>query len=88
VAEIAAPLPVLLQAWADVEEVQHIDVTALDGDYCRCSLSARDGVDLRPVIFRMAAERGWGLRELTRGKHSLEDIFIKLTRGEKEEEHT
>jgi ABC-2 type transport system ATP-binding protein len=85
VAEIAAPLPELLQAWSDVDTVQHMDVAAIDGDYCRCTLAARDGIDLRPIVFKMAAERGWALRELTRGKHSLEDIFIKLTRAEKEE---
>jgi ABC-2 type transport system ATP-binding protein len=85
VAEIAAPLPELLDAWSDDENVLHLDVAAIDGEFCRCTLSARDGIDLRPIVFKMAAERGWSLRELSRGRHSLEDIFIKLTRAEKEE---
>jgi ABC-2 type transport system ATP-binding protein len=85
IAEIAAPMGELMLAWAEVETVMHVDVAAADGDYCRCSLTPRDGVDLRPVVYDMARERGWRLRVLTRGRHTLEDIFIKVTRGEKEE---
>lgn len=85
VAEIAAPMHELIQAWAEVDTVMHVDVSAIDGKYHRCSLTPRDGVDLRPSVFDLVKERGWSLRELTRGRHSLEDIFIKVTRGDKEE---
>src|SRR5687768_198576 len=85
IAEIAAPMPDLIQAWAEVETVMHVDVSAMDGEYSRCSLTPRDGIDLRPVVFDLAKRRGWTLRELTRGRHTLEDIFIKVTRGEREE---
>ena len=85
IAEIAAPMPELIQAWAELETVMHVDVSAADGEFNRCSLTPRDGVDLRPIVFDLAKERGWKLRELTRGKHTLEDIFIKVTRGEREE---
>lgn len=85
IAEIAAPLPELMQAWAEVDTVMHVDVAAADGDFNRCSLTPRDGIDLRPIVFDIARERGWRLRELTRGRHTLEDIFVKVTRGEKEE---
>jgi ABC-2 type transport system ATP-binding protein len=85
VAEIAAPMDELIQVWAEIETVMHVDVSAADGEYSRCSLTPRDGVDLRPVVYEVARERGWKLRELTRGRHTLEDIFIKVTRGEKED---
>jgi ABC-2 type transport system ATP-binding protein len=85
VAEIAAPMEELIQVWAEIETVMHVDVSAADGEYSRCSLTPRDGVDLRPVVYEVARERGWKLRELTRGRHTLEDIFIKVTRGEKED---
>jgi ABC-2 type transport system ATP-binding protein len=85
IAEIAAPMPELMQVWSDVESILHADVAAADGEYFRCSLTPRDGVDLRPIVFDLVRERGWALRELTRGRHTLEDIFIKLTRGEREE---
>jgi ABC-2 type transport system ATP-binding protein len=85
IAEIAAPMPDLIQAWAELDTIMHVDVAGIDGEYNRCSLTPRDGVDLRPVVFEVAKQRGWTLRELTRGRHSLEDIFIKVTRGEREE---
>jgi ABC-2 type transport system ATP-binding protein len=85
IAEIAAPMPELMQAWAEIETVMHVDIAAIDGVYHRCALTSRDGIDLRPAVFQLAKEKGWALRELTRGRHSLEDIYIKVTRGEKEE---
>jgi ABC-2 type transport system ATP-binding protein len=85
VAEIAAPLPELMHAWTEVETVMHVDVAGIDGEFNRCTLTPRDGVDLRPLVFEMAKERNWRLRELTRGRHTLEDIFVKVTRGEGEE---
>jgi hypothetical protein len=33
----------------------------------------------------MACERGWPLRELSRSRHSLEDIFVQVTRAHKED---
>ncbi len=85
VAEIAAPMPELMEAWAELETVMHVDVAAIDGEFNRCTLTARDGIDLRDVVFQLAKDRGWKLRELTRSRHTLEDIFIKVTRSEKEE---
>ena len=37
-------------------------------------------------FLRWCMERGWKLRELSRVRHSLEDIYIRLTRPESEEE--
>jgi hypothetical protein len=42
-------------------------------------LTPRNGMDLRPLVFALARERGWDLRELTRHRHSLEDIYVQLT---------
>ena len=43
-------------------------------------------VDLRPYIFSLVCERSWQLRELTRRRHSLEDIYMQVTRPAEEEE--
>jgi hypothetical protein len=48
-------------------------------------LTPRNGVDIRPVIFEEARSRGWALRELTRSRQTLEDIFVQVIRGDKEE---
>ena len=63
-----------------------LDVAATESEYHRCALTAAGGQDLRPLIFTLVRERGWKLRELSRVRHSLEDIYIRLTRPESEEE--
>lgn len=84
-AEIAAPAAELKECWAQLPEIEHYDVSPVEGDYFRCALTARDGMDLRPLVFELARERGWPLRELTRNRHSLEDIYVQVTRPEEEE---
>ena len=85
VAELAAPRADLELCWEQMAEVEHFDVSAAEGEYHRCALTPRAGVDLRPRIFELAKERGWPLRELTRSRHSLEDIFVHVTKREQEE---
>jgi len=85
IAEIAAPPEELRDCWARTAEVEQFDVSAAEGEYYRCALTPRDGVDLRPQVFALARERGWPLRELTRSRHSLEDIYVRVTRPEEEE---
>jgi ABC-2 type transport system ATP-binding protein len=86
IAEIAGPLEELRQCWDQAPEVEHFDLAVTDGEYVRCSLSARPGIDLRPQIFATVCARGWKLRELTHSGHSLEDIFVRVTRADREEE--
>jgi ABC-2 type transport system ATP-binding protein len=85
VAEIAAPEAELLECWAQMPEIEHFDVAPTEGEYFRCTLMPRDGMDLRPRVYALTRERGWCLRELTRSRHSLEDIYVQVTRPEEEE---
>ncbi|MBU6411560.1 MAG: ABC transporter ATP-binding protein, partial [Verrucomicrobia bacterium] len=80
IAEIAAPAEALRQCWAQMPEIEHAEVSAAEGEFHRCILTPRDGTDLRPVIFTVALQNGWVLRELTRNRHSLEDIYVQVTR--------
>jgi ABC-2 type transport system ATP-binding protein len=84
-AEIAAPLADLREYWTTRPEVEDFDISAAEGDYYRCVLTPHNGVDLRPQIFALARERGWPLRELTRNRPSLEDIYVRVTRPDEEE---
>jgi len=86
VAEIAAPWEDLKALWEQWPEIEQVDMAAAEGAYVRCTLTARAGADLRPQLFSVVCERGWQLRELTRSRHSLEDIFVQVTRPNKEEE--
>jgi len=86
IAEIAAPLAELKECWAQLLEIEQFDVSAADGEYFRCALTPRDGVDLRPLVFATVRARGWSLRELTRSRHTLEDIYLQVTKPNEEEE--
>ena len=85
IAEIAASAETLRAAWDNLPEVEHFDISAIDGEFFRCALTPRDGCDLRPVIFALAQKNGWTLRELTRSRHSLEDIYVQVTKPKSEE---
>jgi len=86
IAEIAAPADELREAWSQMPGIEQFDVSPCDGEFQRCALTPRDGYDLRPAIFALAQERGWVMRELTRSRHSLEDIYVQVTRPTEEEE--
>lgn len=86
IAEIAAPQPDLRACWEAIAEVEHFDLSASEGEYIRCALTARPGIDLRPQVFSIVTERGWKLRELSHSRHSLEDVFVRMTRADKEED--
>jgi len=86
VAEMAAPAEELREQLAQLPQVAHFDVSEIDGTFMRCVLTPRDGLDLRPLIWLLAHERGWLLRELTRSRHTLEDIYVQITKPKEEEE--
>jgi ABC-2 type transport system ATP-binding protein len=86
IAEISAPLAALRELWTQTADVEHFEISPSEGDYWRCALTARNGLDLRPLIFKLVREQGWPLRELTRNRHSLEDIYLQVTRPDEEEE--
>ena len=86
VAEIAAPTSALKEAFRDLPDALRMDFEAIDGDFHRLTLTPKAGVDLRPAVFDLVRSNGWTLRELTRRHHSLEEIFVHLTRGKKEAE--
>ena len=86
IAEIAAPPDELRACWEQFPEIEYYDLSPTEGEFHRCALTPRDGMDLRPQIFALARERGWVLRELTRNRHSLEDIYVRVTRPDDEGE--
>jgi ABC-2 type transport system ATP-binding protein len=79
VAEIEATPEAIREAFRDLPEVASIDIQAAAGRFQRVVLTPRAGEDLRPVVFEQVRQQDWGLRELTRPRLSLEDIFIHLT---------
>ena len=85
VAEIAAPLPELQALFHQMSEIESCDVAPAEGPFYRCAITPVGGADLRTLIADLARQQGWPLRELTRSRYSLEDIFMRVTRHEEEE---
>ena len=85
VAEVDAPSAELRRAFEEMPAVERFDIAPADGAFQRCSLTPTNGADLRPMIYDLARQQGWTLRELTRSRYSLEDIFMRVTRREEEE---
>ena len=67
-------------------ELVLIDDGSTDGSTDAIRSLAKQDERVRPVIFALARARGWSLRELTRSRHSLEDIYVQVTRPGEEEE--
>ena len=82
--ELEAEPDVLETAWEEMAAVEHHRITPAEGRFQRCRLTPRDGMDLRPEIAALARTRGWPLRELTRDRHTLEDIFVHITRKDED----
>lgn len=74
---------------AGVEGVRDVRVRSTDEDEASSlvAMEIRAGVasDLRPVIFRRAAEGGFEIYELYRIRTSMEEVFHQLTQGEQDE---
>lgn len=58
----------------------------LEADCCAFRLESAAGADLREAVFQTCARQGLPLLELRRDTLTLEDIFLKLTSGDVEEE--
>jgi ABC-2 type transport system ATP-binding protein len=80
IAEIKGDADEVRQALAALEAVDHVHVEAEDG-WNRCRVAAAGSEDVREAVARVAAENRWPLRELTRTRASLEDVFHRITVG-------
>jgi ABC-2 type transport system ATP-binding protein len=85
IAEISANGDDVRAILSNLPDVEHLEISAADGNFQRCALTPREGRDLRGEIFSLARERDWTLRELTRSRHSLEDIYVQVTKPPEEE---
>jgi ABC-2 type transport system ATP-binding protein len=83
VAEIDATPEAIREAFRDLPEVAALEIQAAAGAFQRVAFTPKSGQDLRPLVFEQVRQHDWSLRELTRPRLSLEDIFIQLTQKKK-----
>jgi ABC-2 type transport system ATP-binding protein len=69
-----------------VEGVESITAKLIEDGCVRVAVTPKPGDDPREEIYQAVAANGWTLRELTRTRTTLEDIFVQITREEDEAE--
>ncbi len=69
-----------------VPGVASVRMEAGDDERVRCVLHPKPEADPTEEIFEAVKRGGWKLRELSRSRTSLEDIFVQITREEDEAE--
>jgi len=77
IAEISGPAEEIRQAVAALDGVGQVEIRSEDG-WHRLAISPSQRADVRADIFKLAAEKGWSLREIRREVASLEDYFVKI----------
>jgi ABC-2 type transport system ATP-binding protein len=69
-----------------IEGVESISTRLLEDGCVRVAVTPKPGEDPRERIYQAVAANGWTLRELTRARTTLEDIFVQITHEEDEAE--
>jgi ABC-2 type transport system ATP-binding protein len=80
-AEIAATPEAITARFDGSPGVKSVCVEPLEGGYCQVTLVPEGEEDLRPSVYEAAREMNWPLRELTRERQSLEEMFVRLTQA-------
>jgi ABC-2 type transport system ATP-binding protein len=85
IVEIAPGFDNPAEIWAGMPGIATFEAKTVDDEYQQWALTPLDGTDLRPTVFALVQARGWKLRELSRSRHTLEDIYVQITNPTEEE---
>ncbi len=65
-------------ALGTVEGVKRVELVSA-GEWSEFRMEAMDGQDPREMVWKLALDRGWAVRELSRNRATLEDAFAEIT---------
>jgi ABC-2 type transport system ATP-binding protein len=85
-AEVRGPGSEVQSKLRGVEGVESIECRVGEDGLVRVTVQPKAGADPREAIYKLVAANGWTLRDLSRSRTSLEDIFVQVTREEDEAE--
>ena len=77
IAEIKGPAAEVKKEVSALAGVGSVTARAVDG-WNRLAVTPAGDADVREDIFKLAAQKGWTLREMRREVASLEDYFVKI----------
>ncbi len=81
---VAGPSQAVVTAVRELPQVEAIRSEGVDGETVVLVVSSPQGDALRRALAAMVVQRGWGLLELRPLPMSLEDLFVRLVREERE----
>ena len=84
--EVRAPLNEVEAKLSAVAGIESMTAKLGVDSYVEVLVQPKAGGDPREDLARVIAENGWALRELSRSRTTLEDIFVQVTREEDEAE--
>jgi ABC-2 type transport system ATP-binding protein len=84
--EVLAPLSGVESKLSTVDGVESITANIGADGYVSVVVHPKAGTDPREGLYNVVAGNGWTLRELSRARTTLEDIFVQITRDEDEAE--
>jgi ABC-2 type transport system ATP-binding protein len=85
-AELRGPAAEIQLVLPTIPGVASATVEAGEDALVQAIIEPQPGADPREAIFAAAVQHQWTLRELSRSRTSLEDIFVHVTREEDEAE--
>ena len=79
VLEVKADAEIARKELQGITSVDGVNVSILEDGFCRLTIHPRNDEDLREPAYQLVREKGWILRELTRRRQTLEDVFVQIT---------
>jgi ABC-2 type transport system ATP-binding protein len=76
--EVMAPSSVVIDKIQQLSEVEKTEIIQ-DGEWPQIKIFAKPGFDIRDAVYVVIKREGWGLREMTRIKATLEEAFVEIT---------
>ncbi len=79
VVEVRAASGAAREKLAAVPGAEEVEILSENDGWTSAKVFAKAGVDVRDPLYDAVRREGWALREMSRHRATLEDVFVELT---------